>query len=66
MKRKIDSIKKTQTEEKCKMKNLGSYIENSEVRLNNRLQDNIIGVDDKVEEIDNSAKEKFRSTRIQE
>lgn len=65
MRRKIDSVKKTQREAKCRMKNLGSYTENTEVSLTNRIQEKISGVKGKAEEMDKSSKESFKSIRIQ-
>lgn len=65
MRRNIDSVKKTQREEKRRMKNLGGYTENAEISLTNRIQAKISGVKGKAEEMDNSSKENFKSIRIQ-
>lgn len=60
----VKSIKKTQTEGRLEVKNLGTRLKTSEASLVNRIQEmekRIQDIEDKIEETDISAKESVKS-----
>lgn len=67
MKAEAESLKKFQTEIKLEMKNSEIQAKTSKVSLTNRVQDRkdkILGVEDKIEEMNSSDKENIKSFKI--